>query len=77
MREKLKEVLNQLSNDTLKKDGKYSRTSLTMCTAWFMCSLTYMFDYFKNGFRIEAFMVMVGVALGSKISDALSTKLNK
>lgn len=69
--------LKHIINDTLKKEGKYSRTSLTMASAWFMCCFTYMADYFRNGFRMEAFIVMVGVALGSKISDALSTRLNK
>lgn len=64
-------------NDTLKKDGKYSRTSLTMASAWFLVVVTYVYDFIRNGMHMEAFIIMVGVALGSKISDALSTRLNK
>lgn len=69
--------IQDIINDTLKKDGKWSRTSLTMATAWWSVLSIYVIDYIRNGFRMEAFMIMVGVALGSKISDALSTKLNK
>ena len=69
--------LKTVVNDTLKKDGKYSRTSLTMASAWFLVVVTYVYDFIRNGMRMEAFLVMVGVALGSKISDALSTRLNK
>lgn len=71
------ELIKEVSNDTLKRDGKWSRTSLTMATAWWASITVFLLDFFKNGFNEFAFGTMVAVALGSKISDALSNKLNK
>lgn len=75
-----KSIKNEISlivDGTLKRDGKYSRTSMMMANAWWLAAGTYLADFIKNGLRMEAFLVIVGVALGSKISDALSNKLNK
>ena len=73
--------MKQLINDTLKrKDAqgnlKWSATRLTMATAWFTAVGSYLYDLTKNGFHFEAFIVIVGVALGSKISDGIGKKLN-
>lgn len=57
-------------------DGKWSRTSLTMFTAWFAALHMAYFDMYKNGFHMEVFITLVGVALGSKVSDSISKKIN-
>lgn len=68
-------------DDTLKrdKDGvrRFSKTALTMLCAWLLVMYTYIDDHIKNGFRWEAFLVMVGIATGMKTADAIAKKLNK
>jgi hypothetical protein len=66
--------------DTLKKKDKesnyiWSRTSLTMFTAWVIAIGMALFNQIKNGFNFEVFCVFVTVALGSKVTDAISQKL--
>lgn len=77
----MKSILKKLVNDTLMKyDGdilRYSRTSLTMFSAWILVCSSYLYDQLKHGFRYEAWVVMVGVALGTKLTDSLSKKINK
>lgn len=68
-------------DDTLKKidkDGKlvWSRTSLTMASAWFACLSTYLYDFVKNGFNETAFYAMLGIALGAKVTDGWTKKLS-
>ncbi len=74
-------LFNEIANDTLKRvDDKgvlrWSRTSLTMITAWVISIYMAMFDMVKNGFNLEVFLTLVGVALGSKIADGFSKKLD-
>ena len=47
-----------------------------MFTAWLVVLWSYHYDIIKNGFDSNAFSVMVCVALGSKITDAISKKIN-
>jgi hypothetical protein len=68
-------------NDTLKKkdsDGviRWSRTSLTMLTAWISVLFSFYYDLIKNGFNEASFIIMVGVALGSKLTDAWTKRIN-
>lgn len=72
----LGDIIAGIVNDTLKRDGKWSRTSFTMLTAWFAALSSYVYDFIKNGFNFEAFMVLVGVALGVKVTDAWSKKID-
>lgn len=69
-------VLKSVFNDTLKVDGKWSRTSLTMFTAWIASLHMAYYDMYKNGFHMEVFLTLVGVALGSKVTDSISKKIN-
>ena len=73
----MRSVIKELLSDTLKKDGKWSRTSLTMFTAWFFALSFAWFDFMDKGLRIDVFSILVGVALGSKITDSFSKKLEK
>lgn len=70
-------LFKDIINDTLKRDGKFSRTSLTMATAWFAVLITYIWDFINEGFRMDAFTVMVSVALGVKWIDAKSKQIEK
>lgn len=76
-------LITDLVNDTLKKyDPKkkrirFSRTSLTMVTAWFAVLYSYLYDLHTQGFRIEAFSLLVAVSLGVKVTDGIANKLNK
>jgi hypothetical protein len=70
-------LVADIANDTLKKDGKWSRTSLTMFSAW-LCAIVFaLYDLNKNGFHFEVFLTFVGVALGSKLVDAQSKRLEQ
>lgn len=69
--------VSDVAADTLTRDGKWSRTSLTMFTAWLWVIIIATIDYIKNGFHFEVWCTMVAVALGVKITDAWSKKLNK
>jgi hypothetical protein len=59
-------------------DGSYkwSRTSLTMATAWLAVLWSYHYCLIKYGFNEYAFGSLVAVALGVKVTDAWSKKLN-
>lgn len=70
-------ILNNIVNDTLKKNGKWSRTSLTMFTAWLIAIYMALYNMYKVGFNFDVFVVFTGVALGAKVTDAWSTKLAK
>lgn len=75
----IKKIAKEIVDDTLKKivNGslRWSRTSLTMFSAW--CISIYMVFYMlcKEGFRYDVFVTMVGVALGSKLTDAIGQKI--
>jgi Na+/proline symporter len=74
-------MLSDIADDTLKKPDKkgvlkWSRTSLTMFTAWVVSIYMAMYDMYNHGFKYEVFLAFVGVALGSKIADGFSKKLD-
>ena len=73
----MKRHIIALVNDTLKKDGKWSRTSLTMFSAWKLVIFMVIFDMYKEGFRYDVFATMVGVALGTKLTDSIGKRVEK
>jgi hypothetical protein len=70
-------VLREILHDTLKKDGKWSRTSMTMFSAWALSLSMAMFDFFFNGLKYDVWVTLVVVATGIKITDAWSKKISK
>lgn len=70
-------MLNKIINDTLKIEGKYSRTSLTMFSAWVLVYLISIIDYIRTGYRSEVWLTLVAVAVGVKLSDAIGKRINK
>jgi hypothetical protein len=70
-------VLREILQDTLKKDGKWSRTSMTMFSAWALSMSMAMFDFFFNGLKYDVWVTLVVVATGIKITDAWSKKIAK
>lgn len=70
-------ILREILQDTLKKDGKWSRTSLTMFSAWVLSLSMSMFDFFFNGLKYDVWVTLVVVATGIKITDAWSKKISK
>lgn len=69
-------IIKEIVNDTLKKNGKFSRTSLTMFSAWFFALLMSIIDFAFNGLRFDVWCVLIGVAMGSKITDSYSKKIH-
>lgn len=70
-------MLKQVINDTLKIEGKYSRTSLTMFSAWVLVYIISIIDYVRTGYRSEVWLTLVAVAVGVKLSDAIGKRINK
>ena len=70
-------LLSEIAHDTLTKDGKWSRTSLTMFVSFMMACGFAVYDLVNNGFHFEVFLTFMGVALGSKLVDAQSKKIEK
>ena len=77
----MKRIFKKLVQDTLMKIEndklRYSRTSLTMFSAWLLVVYMIIYDLYKEGFRYDVFVTMVGVALGTKVTDSISEKLKK
>lgn len=67
----------KIVEDTLMKDGKWSRTSLTMFIGYCMANYMAVVDLYKHGFNFEVFLTYIGVAGGMKVVDAFSKKLGK
>jgi hypothetical protein len=73
------DMVHEIINDTLKKPDdkgiwRWSRTSLTMFSAWITVLSMAIYDTYKNGLNETVFITLVGVALGSKMTDAISKK---
>lgn len=73
---------SRIANDTLKKydeNGKrrWSRTSLTMLSAWLVTLGFAIFDFVENGLRFDVWVALLTVATGIKIADSVSKKLIK
>ena len=68
-------IIKEIVNDTLKKNGKWSRTSLTMFVTLFVALVTSCIDFAFNGLRFDVWVTLMGVAMGSKITDSYSKKV--
>lgn len=69
-------MFKELVNDTLKRNGKWSRTSLTMFTSYIIALVMAILDFCFNGLRFDVWLGLISVSIGSKISDSLSKKLH-
>lgn len=70
----MKQILYKIAIDTLTREGRFSRTSLTMFSAWIASLLMALIDFFCNGLRYDVWLTLVGVAMGSKIVDKFAKK---
>lgn len=57
------------------RDGKWSMTKIMMAIAFNAALYAFFYDLYKNGFDFEPFVVMLGVGLGAKVTDAYSKKI--
>jgi len=71
----MKLLLQALIQDTLMKDGRFSRTSLTMFSAWLIVITMAIADFIDKGMRYDVWLTLVGVATGIKILDSVSKKI--
>ena len=69
-------MFEEIINDTLKRNGKWSRTSLTMFVTLFVALTMSIIDFAFNGLRFDVWLTLMGVAMGSKITDSVSKKIN-
>jgi hypothetical protein len=68
-------MFKEIINDTLKRNGKWSRTSLTMFVTLFVALVMSCIDFAFNGLRFDVWATLMGVAMGSKITDSYSKKV--
>ena len=69
-------ILKSIFNDTLQRNDRFSRTSLTMFSAWFVVLGMAIIDFFKHGLNFEVWVTLVTVALGAKLTDSVSKKIH-
>lgn len=67
----LVELIKQVTNDTMKKDGKWSRTSLTMFSSFWIGVLYSGYGIYKYGFDPIVFATYMAVATGLKVIDVI------
>ena len=76
-------VLNDIFRDTLKvkeKEAdntvklKWSKTNLTMFTAFAIGCFMAVYDFFKTGFNFQVFLVYISMAIGMKGVSILGKK---
>tara|TARA_R110002126_G_scaffold93089_1_gene220709 strand:+ start:1063 stop:1320 length:258 start_codon:yes stop_codon:yes gene_type:complete len=69
-------LISKIIDDTLKreKDGvrRFSRTSLTMLSAWIVVLYMAIFDQIKNGLHYEVWIILATISSGIKIADRFS-----
>ena len=75
-------LLSEIAVDTLQKpdqDGirRWDRMKLTMLVSFAMAIAYSVYSLINEGFRFDIFMVWIGGALGNKIIDAQSKRLEK
>lgn len=73
----LVELIRQVTNDTLKKEGKWSRTSLTMFSSFWIGVMYSAYGIYKYGFDPIVFATYMAVATGLKVIDVLDKNKNK
>lgn len=66
----------QIVDDTLKKDGKWSKMSIITATAWAIVIWSFHYDLINNGFNETAWFGLLAVATGNKVMDAWSKKVD-
>lgn len=69
-------LVRDIGNDTLKKNGKWSKTAIIATSAWFVVLWSFHYDLINNGFNETAWMFLGGVALGAPITKAWSKKVD-
>jgi hypothetical protein len=74
-------IIKEIIHDTLKKPDekgvwRFTRTSLTMFSAWVVAIVMASYDAYVHGVKFEVLSLFVGVALGSKVMDGWSKKLD-
>ena len=70
-------LLKTILIDTLKRNNKWSKTFLTMFTAWGTVLFMAFWDFFANGLSFDVWVTLVCVSLGIKVTDAWSKKIEK
>lgn len=68
-------LISEILNDTLKREGKFSSTLVTMFVFSLSVLLYGWVDLILHGFNSEVFFAFVGLASGIKIADAFSKKV--
>ena len=70
-------MFRNLCNDTLKKNGKWSKTNLTMFTSYIISISMAIYDMFYNGFNFQVFIVYICLSTGMKYFDYKSDQSNR
>lgn len=71
----LTKLITKLVQDTLQKKGKWSRTSLTMFSAFWLGSVYAFISLYFYGYDFLVFVTYMSVATGLKIIDVVDKKM--
>ena len=75
----MKEFISNIISDTLKRDKngvrRWSKTSLTMLTAWITALVMAIDNHYKHGFNYSVWIVFIGIATTSKVIDRTAKKI--
>lgn len=73
----MKKLISTIWHDTMKtRDGIYSRISIIMASAWALAFFMAIYDFCVEGFRMDVWSLLVGIAIGSKFVNAHSEAVN-
>jgi hypothetical protein len=72
----MKAIIQQVIDHTLKtSEGRYSRMSIIIASAWGLAYSMAIADFFIEGFRLDVWMTLVGTAVGTKWVDKKSESI--
>ena len=72
----LVELIRQVTNDTMKKEGKWSKSNLTMFSSFWIGVLYSGYGIYKYGFDPIVFATYMAVATGLKVIDVIDKRKN-
>lgn len=70
------QYIQKIIDDTLKVDGRWSKTAIITASAWAVVLWSFHYDLIKNGFNITAWGFLLTVATGNKLVNAYSKKVD-
>lgn len=72
----VRKYIQEIFDDTLKKNGKWSRMSMMMITSWNVVLIMAIVDFFHNGLRLEVWFALLGFSASNKYINAHAERIS-